>query len=70
MPDASTAPVAEAPLDVMDKEVVARIHWTLHEGLGAVTLRQLIDKFGSAHDAFSADKKKLPPAGPPGARRA
>jgi len=60
VPDASTVPVAEAPLDVMDDEVVARIHWTLHEGLGAVTLRQLIDKFGSARDAFSADQKKLP----------
>ena len=67
MPDASTVSVAEAPLDVMDDEVVARIDWTLHEGLGAVTLRQLIDKFGSARKAFSADKKKLPPTGPPGA---
>lgn len=60
VPDPSTSPAADAPLDVMNDEIVARIHWTLHEGLGAITLRRLIDQFGSARKAFSADKKKLP----------
>ena len=57
----STSPAAEAPLDVMNDEIVARIRWTLHEGFGAASLRHLIDKFGSAREALSADRKKLPP---------
>ena len=61
VPDPSTSPVASAPLNVMQDEVVARIRWTLHEGLGAVTLRRLIDKFESAEAALAADRQKLPP---------
>lgn len=61
VPGPSTSPAAGAPLDVMDDEIVARIRWTLHEGLGAVTLRQLIDEFDSAGAALAADRKKLPP---------
>lgn len=44
----------------MDDEIVARIRWILHKRLGAITLRRLIDKFGSARKAFSVDRKKLP----------
>lgn len=44
----------------MNDEVVARIRWTLHKGLGAVTLRQLIDKYGSARAALGVDVNKLP----------
>ena len=61
MSDPSTSPAGDAPLDVMNDEVVARIRWTLHKGLGAITLRRLIDQFGSARKALSADRKKLPP---------
>lgn len=61
MSDPSSPPATDAPLDVMDDEVVARIRWTLHKGLGAITLRRLIDQFGSARKALSADRKKLPP---------
>ena len=61
MSDPSTSPAGDAPLDVMNDEVVARIRWTLHKGLGAITLRRLIDQFGSARAALSADRKKLPP---------
>ena len=60
MPVPSTSSAAEAPLDVMDDEIVARIRWTIHKGLGAVTLRHLIDEFGSARKAFSVDEKRLP----------
>ncbi len=60
MSDPSSPPATDAPLDVMDDEVVARIRWTLHKGLGAITLRRLIDQFGSARKALSADRKKLP----------
>lgn len=60
MSDPSTSPAADVPLDVMDDEIVARIRWTLHKGLGAITLRRLIDEFGSARKAFSVDEKKLP----------
>lgn len=57
----ATLPAADAPLDVMDDEVVARIRWTLHKGLGPVTLRRLIDKFGSARAALAVKTGGLPP---------
>lgn len=60
MPGASTSSAADAPLDVMNDEIVARIRWTLHKGLGVVTLRQLIDDFDSARAALEVDAKKLP----------
>jgi DNA processing protein len=60
VPGPSTAPVADAPLDVMNDEVVARIRWTLHKGLGPVTLRQLIDRFGSARAALAVKGDRLP----------
>ena len=61
MPGPSTVPAADAPLEVMNDEVVARIRWTLHKGLGAVTLRRLIDEFGSARAALAVKAGKLPP---------
>ncbi len=61
VPGPSTFPAADAPLDVTDDEIVARIRWTLHKGLGAMTLRRLIDEFDSAGGALAADRKKLPP---------
>ena len=60
MPGPSTAPATNVPLEVGDDEVVARIRWTLHKGLGAATLRRLIDEFGSARKALSVDGRKLP----------
>ncbi len=66
MSRASMSPPAMAPPGVLTEEIVARIRWTLHKGLGAVTLRRLIDKYGSARAAFAANPLKLPLA----ARRA
>ena len=66
MSGASMSPPSTAPPGVLTEEVVARIRWTLHKGLGAVTLRRLIDDFGSARAAFAANSRDLPPA----ARRA
>ena len=55
-----------APPGVLTDEIVARIRWTLHKGLGVLTLRRLIDRFGSARAALAANKDDLPPS----ARRA
>ncbi len=62
----STPPTAVAPSGALDDEIVARIRWSLHKGLGPVTLRRLIDHFGSARAALGARPADLPP----GARRA
>ncbi len=66
MPAVSMSPSAVAPPGVLTDEVVARIRWLLHERLGAVTLRRLIDRFGSAGAAGAANPRDLPPV----ARRA
>ena len=55
-----------APSRAFDDEIVARIRWSLYKGLGAVTLRRVIDRFGSAREALQASPADLPAA----ARRA
>ncbi len=55
----SPSSAGEGLLDVTDDEVVARIRWTLCAGVGAGTLKWLIDEYGSARKALKA--RTLPP---------
>ena len=66
MPDRVATSPALASSEDLDGEILARIRWTLHKGLGVVTLRRLIKRFGSAEAALAADADRLPRA----ARRA
>ena len=57
-PTPSTA--AGRRTEIADDEIAARIRWSQRKGLGPLTLRRLIDRFGSARAALAADAKKLP----------
>lgn len=60
MRDPSTVSAEVAPSDDLDEEIAARIRWTLYKGIGAATVRRLIDVFGSARAALAADSDALP----------